>query len=177
MRLICRGGHPMPLKKAYLGLGSNLGDRLGQMRAALELLELQYPIRIVCVSPIYENRAIGMQGDDFLNAVAEIATDLDPQDLLDACLFVESSMGRKRLAEWTSRPIDLDILLYENIEFKTERLTVPHSQLTKRDFVIQPLLDIAPGLFVNGRLLSNWLKELPEIGLREYPKSLSEDLN
>ena len=167
----------MPLKKAYLGLGSNLGDRLGQMRAALELLELQYPIRTVCVSPIYENRAVGMKGDDFLNAVAEIATDLEPQDLLDACLFIESRMGRKRFAEWTSRTIDLDILLYDNIEVKTERLTVPHSQLTKRDFVIQPLLDIAPGLFVNGRLLCDWLKELPEIGLREYSKFLSEDLN
>ena len=106
----------MPLKKAYLGLGSNLGDRLGQMRAALELLELQYPIHTVCVSPIYENRAVGMKGDDFLNAVAEIATELEPEDLLDACLFIESRMGRKRFAEWTSRTIDLDILLYENNE-------------------------------------------------------------
>ena len=167
----------MPLKKAYLGLGSNLGDRLGQMRAALELLELQYPIRTVCVSPIYENRAVGMKGDDFLNAVAEIATDLKPQDLLDACLFIESRMGRKRIAEWTSRTIDLDILLYEDINFKTERLTVPHPQLTKRDFVIKPLLDIAPELLVHGKLLCDWLKELPEIGLREYPISLTEDLN
>ena len=167
----------MPLKKAYLGLGSNLGDRLGQMRAALKLLELQYPIHTVCVSPIYENRAIGMQGEDFLNAVAEVATELDPQDLLDACLFVESSMGRKRFAEWTSRTIDLDILLYENIDFKTERLTLPHPHLTKRDFVIQPLFDIAPELLVDGRLLCDWLKDLTEIGLRKYPKPLSEDLN
>ena len=167
----------MPLKKAYLGLGSNLGDRLGQMRAALKLLELQYPIHTVCVSPIYENRAVGMQGDDFLNAVAEVATDLEPQDLLDACLFIESRMGRKRFAEWTSRTIDLDILLYENINFKTKRLTIPHQQLTKRDFVIKPLLDIAPELLVHGKLLCDWLKELPEIGLREYPISLTEDLN
>ena len=167
----------MPLKKAYLGLGSNLGDRLGQLRAALELLELKYPIHTVCVSPIYENRAIGMQGEDFLNAVAEVATELDPQDLLDACLFVESSMGRKRFAEWTSRTIDLDILLYENINLKTERLTLPHPHLTKRDFVIQPLLDIAPKLLVDGKLLCDWLKNLTEIGLRKYPISLSEDLN
>ena len=167
----------MPLKKAYLGLGSNLGDRLGQMRAALELLELQYPIHTVCVSPIYENRAVGMQGDDFLNAVAEIATDLEPQDLLDACLLIESRMGRKRIGKWTSRTIDLDILLYENINFKTKRLTVPHLQLTQRAFVIKPLLDIAPELLVHGKTLCDWLKELPEIGLREYPIPLTQDIN
>jgi 2-amino-4-hydroxy-6-hydroxymethyldihydropteridine diphosphokinase len=113
-----------------------------------------------------------MQGEDFLNAVVEVTTHLQPEALLDACLSVESSLGRVRGDEWAPRPIDLDLLLYDAVELKTERLTLPHPRLVERDFVAQPLLDIAPQLRVQGQLLEAWVAALPEVALRPYTEVL-----
>ena len=149
----------MPL--VYLALGSNLGDRLGNLRAALERLQDGGAIRLRRVSPVYENRAIGMgQADDFLNAVAELKTSLEPEDLLDACLEVELQLGRKRRGGWAPRTIDLDLIYYEGVTCRTKRLNLPHPRVAERDFVAVPLSDLAPNLSIEGVAVSDMVRQL-----------------
>ena len=100
----------MPVTRAYLALGSNQGDRLRQLQEALDSLACD-ELSIIQVSPVYENRALGMgEAEDFLNAIAEIDTSLSPINLLDRCLDVESELGRVRGEEWAPRTIDLDLI-------------------------------------------------------------------
>lgn len=142
----------MPL--AYIALGSNLGDRMGQMRRALELLENDAAIRVLRASPVYQNRAVGMGegADDFLNAVVEVSSTLQPLDLLDACLDVEQQLGRNRSAAgWAPRTIDLDLLVYTGVTLQGAHLTLPHPRIAERDFVAIPLADLAPQLDIAGR--------------------------
>ncbi|MGC6424525.1 MAG: 2-amino-4-hydroxy-6-hydroxymethyldihydropteridine diphosphokinase [Lentimonas sp.] len=161
----------MPL--AYLALGSNLGDRLGQMRSALNLLEQDYPLRVVGCSVVYQNRAIGMgEADDFLNAVVSIKTELDPELLLDACLTVENQLGRLRTGEWAPRTIDLDVLAYGDIKLETERLQLPHPRIAERDFVAKPLMDIAPNVVVCGKTVAELVAALPAIDLELWHEPL-----
>ncbi|WP_269525721.1 2-amino-4-hydroxy-6-hydroxymethyldihydropteridine diphosphokinase [Coraliomargarita parva] len=156
----------MPLSKAYLALGSNLGDRLAQMREALRLLEARGSILISRVSRIYENRAVGMgEADPFLNAVAEVRTSLDPEALLDACLETENRLGRVRTGVWAPRTIDLDVLAYGETERDTERLQLPHPRIEQRDFVLQPIVDVDPALVIRGRTAAAWLENLNEVDL------------
>jgi 2-amino-4-hydroxy-6-hydroxymethyldihydropteridine diphosphokinase len=162
----------MPLTTAYLALGSNLGDRLSQMRAALELLEAA-GVHIGKVSPVYQNRAIGM-GDagPFLNAVVEVQTELAAEALLDVCLAVENRLGRVRTGGWSPRTIDVDILLFGEASVATERLNLPHPRIAERDFVLQPLSDIAPRLEVFGQPVQLLLARLPLIELEPYAAAL-----
>ena len=149
----------MPL--VYLAMGSNLGDRPGNLRAALERLQDRGAIRLLRVSPVYENRAIGMgEADDFLNAVAELETSLEPEDLLDACLEVELQLGRERKGGWAPRTIDLDLIHYEGVTCRTERLNLPHPRLAERDFVTVPLRDLAPDLMIGGVSVSDMVRQL-----------------
>jgi 2-amino-4-hydroxy-6-hydroxymethyldihydropteridine diphosphokinase len=158
---------------AYLALGSNLGDRLGQMRAALDELEAQYSLRVLVCSSVYENRAVGMDdADDFLNAVVSVETDLDPEALLDACLLVENQLGRIRTGVWAPRTIDLDVLAYGDREIHTERLHVPHPRIAERDFVAQPLREVAPDLVVFGKSMQAIVAALPSIDLKRMPEAL-----
>ena len=163
----------MPLVRAYLALGSNLGDRMAQMREALSLLEAEYGVRVLRASPVYQNRAVGMgDADDFLNAVAEVETELLPEALLEACLTVESKLGRVRTGAWAPRTIDLDLLVYGEVCMDTERLHLPHPRITERDFVAKPLMDLAPELNVFGRPVREWVEALPEIELEWMAASL-----
>ena len=161
----------MPI--AYLALGSNLGDRLGQMRAALDYLERQYPVQVRAVSPVYQNRAVGMgAADDFLNAVVSVETELGPEPLLDACLEIENQLGRVRSGVWGPRTIDLDLLAYEQAILQTERLQLPHPRIAERDFVAKPLMDIAPELIVCGRTVTAQVAALRSIDLEPWPERL-----
>jgi len=137
----------------YIALGSNLGDRMGQMRRALKLLQDQGAARLLRASPIYQNRAVGMKEDaeDFLNAVAEVKTVLQPMELLDACLAVEEQLGRTRSeGGWSPRTIDLDLLIYEGVRLEEGRLVLPHPRIAERDFVAVPLADLVPTLKIDG---------------------------
>lgn len=155
----------MPL--VYLALGSNLGDRLANLRKALALLEANYPVKRRRISPIYENRAVGMgEADDFLNAVVEIETSLEPEALLDACLEVEQSLGRKREGGWAPRTIDLDLLLYEGFCCKTARLNLPHPRIAERDFVAIPLGELYPEGEIMGQTIEEIIENLPANELR-----------
>lgn len=133
---------------AYLGLGSNLGNRLAFLRGGRDTLTNQPGIELIRTSAVYETEAVGGPPDNpaFLNAVLQIQTSLEPDQLLAACLAAESEFGRSRPARWAPRTLDIDILFYADQIVCAEHLTIPHPRLQERPFVLAPLLDIAPDL-------------------------------
>jgi 2-amino-4-hydroxy-6-hydroxymethyldihydropteridine diphosphokinase len=152
----------MPLVRAYIALGSNLGDRIVQMQSALKALAADNQLKVLQISPLYENRAIGMgEADDFLNVMAEVETSMAPLALLDFCLKVESELGRVRTKEWAPRTIDLDIIAYGDEVIEHERLQVPHPRIAERDFVVHPLCAIAPNLEIRGQSVAHMAAALP----------------
>ena len=155
----------MSLTTVYIALGSNLGQRLEQMRLALQLLE-KNNIAILAVSPVYENRAIGMgEADPFLNAVIKVQTALEPEALLEACLAIEMKMGRIRSKVWSPRTIDIDLLAYGALQMKTRALHLPHPRIVERDFVLQPFVDLEPDFELHGQSIRVWLDQLPSVEL------------
>jgi len=128
--------------RAVVGFGSNLGDRLATMRAALA--ELARVARVEATSRVYESAAVGPPQGDYLNAAALVTWDGEPEALLDAMLAIEAKLGRVRREKWGPRTIDLDVLWIEGREVHTPRLVVPHPELAKRAFAVAPLLDVAP---------------------------------
>lgn len=130
--------------RVYIGLGSNLGDRAGTIRAALRDLEERADIRVVRCSAVRETVAVGGppgQGN-YLNAVAQLDTALSPQELLARLLEIERRHGRRRELRNGPRTLDLDLLLYGDRVIDEEGLTVPHPRMWERAFVMQPLLEI-----------------------------------
>lgn len=128
---------------AYLGLGSNVGDRLDNLRRALLLLHKSAPIEVV--SSIYETAPWGfLEQPPFLNAVCRVRTTLGPQRLLREMQRIERTLGRQRLQLWGPRTVDLDLLSYDDRLIESEDLTVPHPLLHERAFVLVPLAEIAP---------------------------------
>lgn len=133
--------------KAYISLGSNIGDREGSLKAAIDYLNAHSNIRVVNTSSIYETDPVGYEEQDqFLNMVIEVKTSLSPVELLEVCLNTEKVLGRKRDIRWGPRTIDLDILLFNQENIKLEQLTVPHPRMHERAFVIIPLLEIDSGI-------------------------------
>ena len=135
-------------RTGYLGLGSNVGDAASHLRAAVELLEAE-GIEIAAVSSAYVTEPVGeiLDQPDFLNAAVRIRTDLEPEELLDACKRVEAERGRQfDLPRHSPRPLDVDLLLLGEIEMSNERLTLPHREVTTRRFVLVPLLELDPEL-------------------------------
>jgi 2-amino-4-hydroxy-6-hydroxymethyldihydropteridine diphosphokinase len=142
---------------AYLGLGSDLGDRLGHLARALERLDADALVGIEAVSPVYATEPVGLvEAPEFLNAVVRIRTERDPEALLDLCLAIEAGLGRVRAGRPAPRTIDIDLLLYGDVRLDSERLRLPHPRMTERAFVVVPLRDIAPDLVVAGRPVSEW---------------------
>jgi 2-amino-4-hydroxy-6-hydroxymethyldihydropteridine diphosphokinase len=137
------------LATGYLGLGSNVGDRREQLQAAVALLPSQ-GVRVLASSSTYDTDPVGEVLDQpaFLNACVRIATDLDAEGLLDACKAVERARGREtdpghpRYVRHGPRPIDVDLLLLGDRPYHSERLTLPHPQVTERRFVLIPLLEL-----------------------------------
>lgn len=131
---------------AFVALGSNLGDREGNLRRALELLS-QNGVEIVKISKFIETEPYGVIDQPrFLNGVCQVKTALKPLELLRLLLAVEKEMGRVRLRHWGERNIDLDLLLYEDAIMDTEELRLPHPDMVNRDFVMLPFAEIAPEL-------------------------------
>jgi 2-amino-4-hydroxy-6-hydroxymethyldihydropteridine diphosphokinase len=143
---------------AYIGLGSNLGDRREMISRALEQL---HPRR---VSTIVETEPWGVADQPrFLNAVAEIETDLEPAELLDRLLDVERGLGRVRKEKWGPRTIDLDLLLYGDRRIASDSLSVPHPRLPERKFVLEGLAELCPDRTVPGldRTVRQLLEQIP----------------
>lgn len=140
--------------RVFIGLGSNLGDRLANLERAVEALQSR-GIEVRRVSSVYETDPVGPPQPDFLNAVCEIWTELAPRDLLAELKAIEEEVGRRRKERWGPREIDLDLLLYGDLQVDEPGLTVPHRELTRRDFVLVPLLELDPNLELpSGELVS-----------------------
>jgi 2-amino-4-hydroxy-6-hydroxymethyldihydropteridine diphosphokinase len=130
---------------AYLGLGSNLGDRLATLQDAIVRLDAEPGIVIARCSRVWETEPVGgPEQGDFLNAVVQADVDLSPLDLLAACHRVEAALGRVRDVRWGPRTIDIDILLIGDRAIDEPDLTVPHPRLHERAFVLMPLLELEP---------------------------------
>ena len=131
------------LHTAHIALGSNLGDKEENLRRALELLE-EHGVEVVKVSTFICTEPYGVTDQpQFLNAVCQVRTSLEPLALLHTLLGIEQEMGRVRLRHWGERNIDLDLLLYEDVIMDTPELKLPHPDMQNRDFVLLPLAEIA----------------------------------
>lgn len=130
---------------AYIGLGSNLDEPLQQVRSAFAALDAIEQTRLVARSPLYRSAPLGPSGQpDYINAVAGVDTQLDPDALLGALQAIENDHGRVRRERWGPRTLDLDLLLYGDVQRDDALLTIPHPRLHERAFVLYPLADIAP---------------------------------
>ncbi|MFA6921209.1 MAG: 2-amino-4-hydroxy-6-hydroxymethyldihydropteridine diphosphokinase [Gallionella sp.] len=129
----------------FIGLGSNLGESCEQLRLAIADVGKLPGTRVLCTSSLYRSAPVGyLDQPDFVNAVAKIATTLTPELLLSALLGIESLHGRRRTFCNAPRTLDLDVLLYDDLQMHEHGLTIPHPQMHLRAFVLQPLLEIEP---------------------------------
>ena len=149
--------------KTYIGLGSNLGEREAQIRLALDDLARLPGSRLVRASSLYDSEPVGdVDQPKFLNAVAELETELSPRQLLWNLLLIERRLGRTRTRRWGPRTIDLDLLLYGPLVVEEPDLQVPHPEMTRRSFVLVPLVELDPLLVhpVTGETLITHLTSL-----------------
>ena len=147
--------------RAYVGLGSNLGDRETTIRRALELLGDQEGVEVVAVSTLRETEPVGFVNQPrFLNGAAALETDLEPRELLDCLLAVERLLGRERMGpRFGPRTIDLDLLVYGDRVIEEPGLSVPHPRLAERRFALEPLAELDPELVVpDGRRVGDLLE-------------------
>lgn len=155
---------------AFLALGANLGDREATLLAALEALRRRCDV--VAVSSLYETEALVPEGEppgpDYLNAVCEVSTDLRPHELLRFVKEIEHELGRRPGPRWSARPIDIDILLYDDVALETDDLIVPHPRMAERGFVLAPLAELDPGLMhpVLGLTVGELAEDVDFSGLR-----------
>jgi len=151
------------LTPGYLGLGSNVGDRRGHLLDAVGALP-DHGVEVLASSSVYETEPVGLVLDqrDFYNACLRIETAHGPEGLLDACKAVERVLGREPGGvRHGPRPIDIDVLLLGDLEYSSDRLTLPHPEVVSRRFVLVPLLELDPGLTLpGGRALSDALEAL-----------------
>jgi 2-amino-4-hydroxy-6-hydroxymethyldihydropteridine diphosphokinase len=148
---------------AYIGIGSNLGDRQAELVSGLAGLLAVPGVELDAVSSVYETDPVGyLDQPAFLNAVCSVRTALEPQDLLRAMQRLEADHHRQRRIPWGPRTLDLDLLLYGTIQLTTGDLLLPHPQMTERAFVLVPLGEIAPGLRhpVTGKPFAASLRDL-----------------
>jgi 2-amino-4-hydroxy-6-hydroxymethyldihydropteridine diphosphokinase len=139
-------------RRAFIGLGSNLGDRAALLRAAVE--RLGAPGDLVGVSPLYETEPVGGPAGQgpYLNVVVELSTTDSPRQLLERCRILEDAAGRVRTVRWGPRTLDADVLWVDGCEVDEADLSVPHPRLWERRFVVQPLADLAPDLVTADQL-------------------------
>ena len=133
------------MSMAYLGLGSNLGDRRQKLERAVAALDGTPGVRVTRVSSFRVTPPFGVQDQpEFLNGVVQIETELDPPALLAAVKEIETALGRVPTYRWGPRVIDIDILLYDRLRWESPELTIPHPGILERPFVMEPLAELAP---------------------------------
>lgn len=137
----------LPLRRAYLGIGSNLGDRVGNLQLAVDALNAERGVEVVGVSHVYETEPVGgPKQPDYLNAVVAIETDLSGRALLAVAQRIEAEAGRFRAERWGPRTLDVDVLLVAGERYDEPELVVPHPRMHERAFVAVPLADLDPDL-------------------------------
>ena len=151
---------------AYIGIGSNVGVQINKIDSAVELIDESEYCEVTAVSSIYESVPYGkVKQADFFNAVIEIKTYFKPKDLFHFLKSIEKQVGRKLAEKWGPREIDLDILFYNDLIYSDEEIKIPHKDLLNRDFVVVPLIEIAPDL-----IHPELCKKISEIGIF-HPKA------
>jgi 2-amino-4-hydroxy-6-hydroxymethyldihydropteridine diphosphokinase len=158
------------MAEAYIGLGSNLGDRYANLAAAREAIEREAG-EITALSAIYDTAPWGpVPQNNYLNQVVRVAAVGRPRDLLEVLLRIERALGRDRANEvrYGPRTIDLDILLYEGAAVDEPDLVIPHPRLAERAFALVPLAEIAPQLAISGRPIRELLGRIDSSGVRRY---------
>jgi len=159
---------------AYLALGSNLGDRLATLQRAVVLLAQHEGIEVIRSSRVYETDPVGPEQPDYLNAVIEISTTLDPRELLGSALEAEAQLGRVRAERWGPRTLDVDVLTYDELEIHEPDLELPHPRMHERAFVLVPLGELtADPMLPGGRALPT-LRLAPDavLGVRPFAPPL-----
>lgn len=153
---------------SYLSLGSNLQNPMANVNTAISSISTVKGVHLLAQSKLYQTKAL-LHPDrlteiqaDYINAVIYIATLLSPLELLDVCLSIEANMGRIRTERrWEARIIDIDILLFDNVVLSSNQMTIPHPEMQKRRFVLEPLYEIAPNLILpNGVSVNELLTHL-----------------
>ena len=148
---------------AYIALGSNMGDRREYLDTAVKKLDGVRGCRVTKVSGYIETEPYGgVEQDDFLNGALELRTLLPPEELLEKLHVIEAEAGRERIVRWGPRTLDLDILMYDDLVMDTPDLTIPHKEMHKRDFVLEPMVQIAS--HVRHPLKGKTMEELLEEG-------------
>ena len=140
--------------KCYISLGSNLDDPLAQLQTALDKIDRDPQLQLLNTSGFYQSKALTLADtppqNDYVNAVAMLETTLSADQLLQKLNAIELSQGRERQQKWAARTLDLDILLYGELQIRTEKLLIPHGQIEYRNFVIHPLFEIAGAIDIPG---------------------------
>jgi 2-amino-4-hydroxy-6-hydroxymethyldihydropteridine diphosphokinase len=153
----------------YIAMGSNLGDRVEMLRRGLDEIDMLGETQVVRLSSVYDTEPVGDSDQPrFLNAVVLVETELEPRVLLWNLLLIERRLGRVRTRRWGPRPLDLDILLYEDLVIDEPDLVVPHPLMHERAFVLVPLAELAPDLVhpVLGLTMGELRDRLPADGVR-----------
>lgn len=153
------------MSRAFLSMGSNMGDRLAYLRQGIQGLQQAPGVRVKALSSVYETEPVGVTGQDrYLNLVAEIETALSPHQLLVACQAVELANGRVRTVRWGPRTLDIDLLLYDDILVETPDLVIPHPRMHERAFVLVPLAEIDEAIAVRGKPIGEWIEAVTRAG-------------
>ena len=160
------------MSKAYLSIGSNIGDRLQNLKDCVKFLSDEGLI-IIKISSIYETEPIGYTDQDkFYNVVLLIETEFSPYELLKKTQHIEDLMGRKRIIIWGPRIIDIDIVLYENISINEKDLQIPHPRMLDRAFVLIPLAELEPLILINNRSIESYLEKISEKNMEKLTYNL-----
>lgn len=158
--------------KAFLSLGSNMGDRLEYLSKAIDKIAQIQGCNILNKSSIYETEPWGYENQEaFLNLCISIETSLSPYELLESLQTIELELDRVRKIHWGPRTIDIDILLFDDIICEDDKLTIPHPRMRERVFVLIPLYDIEKNLIIDGIKLEDLINKIDTRGIKEYKKN------
>lgn len=161
------------MTRAYISLGSNMGDKVASLKQAVELLQAHEHIQVIRVSSIYDTDPVGYEDQDvFMNIVAEVETELTGEELLTVCQSIEQELKRVRVVRWGPRTMDLDIILYGDEVIDTPILTVPHPRMHERAFVLVPLVELNAEVIhpVHRKSAEELLSENGHEGVRLFEK-------
>ena len=161
---------------AFLGLGSNIGDRIGHLQSGVDLLDADRRSRVDEISSVYETAPVGgPQQEPYLNIAVRLVTRRSPRTLLRLCGQIEATRQRVRTVRWGPRTLDVDILLYDKRTVISRRLEIPHPRLRERAFALIPLIEVAPGMRLpDGRALTALLADLAPIdGVTQVGRQVS----
>ncbi len=161
---------------AYIGLGSNKGNKLGYLKKAVQKLNDDGNCTVIQASSVYETKPYGYkEQENFLNAAVKIKTEYPFTNLLDRLKQIEKKIGREKTIRWGPREIDLDLLLFNDVVYSDARITIPHKEIASRDFVLVPLCEISPDLIhpaLNVKICDICIDESEYCIIRKLPDSI-----